>query len=252
MSADSVPTQFADRPIRPLPKRRLRERLSPEVAESIQYPPAPQALVPLFPYPYTLREEEHDSNLSSTRNRGSEVDHRTARRNGLRASEDSDSALRGHTGRHTPPSARVGRHQTKVGSGHAQLPLSSASSLDGYEQHEGSNNKKKRKIPAAGESALNGALSLIDSSAASSNVDQSAEANRDASLPLTAAAYGTGSFGSSGQNIAGPGRGRYGRSRSARSPLRPLPDSTSNRNGKARPFPWTAGASKPSPGEIMQ
>src|SRR4051794_7138445 len=43
-----------------LPKRRLRERLSPEAAESIQYPPAPRIVSPLFQYPYTLRDDEAD------------------------------------------------------------------------------------------------------------------------------------------------------------------------------------------------
>ncbi|KAM7186488.1 hypothetical protein V8F20_011364 [Naviculisporaceae sp. PSN 640] len=246
MSADPAPLS-SGRPIRPLPKRRLRERLSPEVAQSIQYPPAPQSTLPLFPYPYTLREEEHDPNLSSARNGGSEADHRPARRNGLRANEDGDVSQRGHGSRYSPPSARVSRQQAKASTGassHAQPALSSASSLDGYDQIDGTNNKKKRKIPTAGDSASNGALGLTDNGTANSTVDQSVEANRDASLPSTAAAYGTGSFGSSGQNIAGAGRGRYGRSRGARSPLQTLPDSTNNRNGKARPFAWTAGTSE--------
>ena len=56
-SAASNP--FPERPIRPLPKRRLRERLSPEVAESIRYPPASQPTAPLFYYPpYTVKEED--------------------------------------------------------------------------------------------------------------------------------------------------------------------------------------------------
>lgn len=248
MSADTMSSLFPDRPIRPLPKRRLRERLSPEVAESIQYPPAPQALVPLFPYPYTLRDDEHDSNLSAARNRGSDSDPRPTRRHGARVNEDNDSmASRGHTGRDTSSSARSSRHQSKADggrNGHAQLPLSSASSLDGYDAFENSNNKKKRKIPTAGDSALNGVLSLNDCTTANSTVEHTVEGNRDAALPSATAAYGSGSLGPTGQNVAGPGRGRYGRSRSARSPLRPLPDSTGNRNGKIRPVPWIGGPSK--------
>ncbi|KAK4211382.1 hypothetical protein QBC37DRAFT_13487 [Rhypophila decipiens] len=249
MSADTVSALFPDRPIRPLPKRRLRERLSPEVAESIQYPPAPRAIFPLFS-PYILRDEENDSNSGSARNRGSEMNPRPARRNGLRVGEEHDSmAIRGSAGRDTASSARLGRHQTKSETGRngsVQVPMSSASSLDGYDAFENTNNKKKRKIPSAGDSLLHSGNTTSDNNTSGgslSTVEDPVEANGEASL-LSAAAYGNGSFGASGQNVAGPGRGRYGRSRSARSPLRPLPDSTSNRNGKVRPAPWTVGPSE--------
>ena len=58
MSPDTVSSLFPERPIRPLPKRRLRERLSPEVADAIKYPASTLDNVPLFYYPpYTLKEE---------------------------------------------------------------------------------------------------------------------------------------------------------------------------------------------------
>ncbi|KAJ0371899.1 hypothetical protein COL154_000585 [Colletotrichum chrysophilum] len=57
MSPESVSSLFPQRPIRPLPKRRLRERLSPDVADSIEYPPANQNSSPLFYYPSIPRDE---------------------------------------------------------------------------------------------------------------------------------------------------------------------------------------------------
>ena len=113
MSADTTSSLFPDRPIRPLPKRRLRERLSPQVADSIQYPPAPQALTPLFSYPYTLRDEKEDPGFGS-RSRGSELDPRQSRRTGLTTEEEEEdpTTVRGQTGRDASrSSARLGQHQ---------------------------------------------------------------------------------------------------------------------------------------------
>jgi len=252
MSADTASSLFPDRPIRPLPKRRLRERLSPQVADSIQYPPAPQALTPLFSYPYTLREEEQDPGFGS-RSRGSELDPRQARRSGLATEEDEEDStgVRGQTGRDAPTSsARLGHHQMKSdngrnanGNGSIQQPLSSASSLDGYDAFENTNNKKKRKIPTAGDSALNGVHTMSDSVASVAGLsaaEHPMEGDRDASAtPLPSSHGSNNSSWSGGQNIAGPGRGRYGRSRSARGPLRPLPDLANIRNGMPQPVPWT-------------
>ncbi|MBE3045804.1 hypothetical protein IMZ48_25325, partial [Candidatus Bathyarchaeota archaeon] len=49
---------YPNRPIRPLPKRRLRERLSPEAAESIRYPPSTRPTSIFYPpYPTDISEE---------------------------------------------------------------------------------------------------------------------------------------------------------------------------------------------------
>lgn len=249
MSADTTSSLFPDRPIRPLPKRRLRERLSPQVADSIQYPPAPQALTPLFSYPYTLRDEKEDPGFGS-RSRGSELDPRQSRRTGLTTEEEEEdpTTVRGQTGRDASrSSARLGQHRIKSdsgrnGNGSIQQPLSSASSLDGYDAFENTNNKKKRKIPTAGDSALNGVHVISDSVASVaglSTAEHSMEGNRDALETPLPSSYGSNSSWSGGQNIAGPGRGRYGRSRSARGPLRPLPDLANIRNGMPQPVSWT-------------
>lgn len=49
------------------------------------------------------------------------------------------------------------------------------------------------------------------------------------------------------QNVPGPGRGRYGRPRNGRSPLRPLSDSNTNwlgRGGKLRSVPWSTSSAE--------
>jgi len=254
MSADTDSALFSDRPIRPLPKRRLRERLSPEVVDSIQYPPAPRVVSPLFQYPYPLRDEEPDP-TSVARDRISEGSLRSGK-GGVGAEDENSQELRpgvggrgtsDHVGRlaRTPQTTDQGRH---TGS---QLTLSAASSVDGYDLFENTNNKKKRKIPSAGDAALNSMHIINDGSGggnlpvsgASPSVDSSNEAARSTSTPY----YGSGSFASGGQNVPGPGRGRYGRLRSSRSPLRPLSDATNNwtgRNGKVRSGQWASGACK--------
>lgn len=257
MSADTVSSLFPGRPIRPLPKRRLRERLSQEAADSIRYPLTPQSVAPLFPYPYPLREEEQTPSSRQSRGGPSELEPGQARRNDPGAeSDDEDAALKqgvatrsgadpsGRPGLLPPKSEQQGRHAN------SHLPLSATSSVDGYDSFENTNNKKKRKIPTAQDSALIGIhiINDLNSGAASlAAAAQSAESHALSLTPSPTPYYGSGNFASGTQNVAGPGRGRYGRPRSGRSPLRPLSDSTNNwagRNGKLRPNQWASGSSE--------
>ncbi|KAK3363473.1 hypothetical protein B0T25DRAFT_587413 [Lasiosphaeria hispida] len=255
MSADTVSSLYPDRPIRPLPKRRLRERLSPEVADSIQYPPVPHNITPLFPYPYPLRDDEPDLG-SVSREGATEAEPRQPRRNGVGIESDEDDAAlrRGVANRAGPdPSGCLSRPPLKTEHGRhtsVHLPLSATSSVDGYDLLENTNNKKKRKIPTAGDAALNSVHAVNGSSGSSGSlttVNQPTEGHGGAPNSTSTPYYGSGSFASGGQNVPGSGRGRYGRPRSGRSPLRPLSDSTNNwagRNGKLRPAQWVSGASE--------
>jgi hypothetical protein len=257
MSPDSVSSLFPDRPIRPLPKRRLRERLSPDVADTIKYPPAPQTKDPLFHYPYSLSETAsrlsgrgsgwvETSNLgkldvaehlqgAGRRNGNPGVDvHQfaayQARRN-LVSRPLHDSAS--HTARTPQRSNQSTRHS------HPQPPPSTASSADGYDSFENTNNKKKRKIPTAGEASLNGAHVLSDAGilgmpSPPGTGDEASDVPGGSSTPYYQM---TGNMASA-QGISGPGRGRYGRVRTGRSPLRALPDPNfgwTGRNAKLRP-----------------
>ncbi|KAI1080466.1 hypothetical protein F5B20DRAFT_580132 [Whalleya microplaca] len=260
MSPESSSPLFPDRPIRPLPKRRLRERLSPDVADSIKYPPAPQTTTPLFVYPYNSTED-----LASLGADHATVAHREnvaelgqeagLRRNGL-APEYDDESLAGHTRRTfvSRPSHESAGHalRTPQRPGQArhpnpQPPPSTTSSADGYDSFENTNNKKKRKIPTAGETILNGTHVLNDLGVLGvpSPPTTGDEGSMDASGAAPTAYYQAGGHTTNGQGISGPGRGRYGRVRNGRSPLRVLSDPNSlwgGRTPKLRP-----GGQYPSP-----
>ncbi|KAI1881854.1 hypothetical protein JX265_000680 [Neoarthrinium moseri] len=254
MSPDSVSSLFPDRPIRPLPKRRLRERLSPDVADTIKYPPEPQNNAPLFYYPYNLKSESGTAgaelgNVVNKENGAELAQEPGPRRHGLGGEIDEEGHI--HRNRRslatrplhessahamrTPPRASQGRHQIP------QPPPSTASSADGYDSFENTNNKKKRKIPTAGESILNSAHALNDASilGVPSPPMTGDEGSGDA-LAATPSPYAySGGTATNGQGISGPGRGRYGRNRSGRSPLRQVPDPNSN---------WPVKNSKPRSG----
>lgn len=232
-----MPNLFPDRPIRPLPKRRLRERLSPQVAESIKYPPSMLNSVPLFQYPCSSKEEETHSNIAFTGSSGGLQQVESAkslpgRRNGGVNGTDGIETGRSAFVTRSPPellnrtvpvSSRPEQSRSRI-----QPAPSTPSSVDGYDSFENTNNKKKRKIPSAGDSVLNSAHGLnIDMSSHPTSAgagSPSGEVNGDHSLYSSAGYTTTGSFGSNGQGMSGSGRGRLGRSRNCRSPLRALSD----------------------------
>ncbi len=249
MSPDAI-SPYPDRPIRPLPKRRLRERLSPDVAESIKYPPAPKTTTPLFYHPYN-REDVGTNSLvesqhPSERERADEIERNyISRRNGDELESDEDeTAYRSRIySRHSVHSTgRSYRYVQKPDPKHPnpQPPASTTSSADGYDSFENTNNKKKRKIPTPGDSNLNG-IHLSSDVAGVTGADDLGEE----------VGAGSGSYHASGsisQGISGPGRGRYGRIRNGRSPLRTLSDASSNwgngRTAKQRQPQWPP-SSKP-------
>jgi hypothetical protein len=246
MSADSASPQATSRPILPLPKRKLRERLAPEVADSIQYPlPPPRASSSLFQYPLTIRDEDSDT-ASLSRDKFAEAGRALGKKSN---EEDHDERRPGLVSRQDPgPPGRTSRPRSRSGHGkpgQAQLPGSTASSSDGYELFENANNKKKRKIPSAGDAALNGTHIMHDAASetgALAGAVQLADARSDAKPPTSTSYHGSGNSATNGHNVSGPGRGRYGRLRNSRSPLRPLTDSTNNwagRNGKVRGVYWS-------------
>lgn len=243
-----------DRPIRPLPKRRLRERLSPEVADSIKYPLAPQSTPALFSYPHSLKGAalEEESN-SGSRDSPSDVSGRQpSRRNGVGTEGDLEEATPRRAVVPRPPTESLGRPARLLQKPEAsrqgrspQPPPSAASSADGYDSFENTNNKKKRKIPTAGE--MNGAHGLGDHGLNDAHSlpgglavtpDRSGENGNSTSAPY----YGSGNFVPAGQNISGPGRGRFGRARNGRSPLQTLSDASGNwlgRGSKNRSATWS-------------
>ncbi|GAB0144148.1 hypothetical protein EsHS_00004634 [Epichloe bromicola] len=176
MSPDTVSSLFPDRPIRPLPKRRLRERLSPEVADSISYPPSAQSSLPLFHYPpYILKGGSSPFTIDvSIPIRSTSVE-ATGRSNALQRngtiSDDEKEKYRQHRSmlvtRSRPEILSRGSRESvpqelsrQIESQVAQQRHSASSSVDGYDSFENTNNKKKRKIPSAGDLSVNGVHGL--------------------------------------------------------------------------------------------
>ncbi|EJT70373.1 hypothetical protein, variant 1 [Gaeumannomyces tritici R3-111a-1] len=240
MSPETISSMFPDRPIHPLPKRRLRERLSPEAAESIEYPPTPPATV--FYYPYnSAKDDDSDAHKASSRVRGA-ANGGLAR--GLESEEEDPSRVRRSLVPRSAPSilGRPLRASPKAGQtrqGHAQAPPSAASSVDGYDTFENTNNKKKRKVP---DTALGG-HSLNDLSVGSGQMSPSTPSRAVHGETCGANCSSFHGMGSSSPGLSGPGRGRFGRNRSGRSPL-----SEGSRNSKVRPVRWPL--SVPNPGII--
>ncbi|UKZ71609.1 uncharacterized protein TrAtP1_012564 [Trichoderma atroviride] len=259
MSPDAVSLLFPDRPIRPLPKRRLRERLSPEVANSIKYPSNIHDHIPLFYYPsYTTRNDNGIPALTSIsptlqHHRDDSRRNSTLRRNGavmaaVFKEEWRETLMMGSSpkiqGVVIQASAALDPLRQTM---ELQVIPSAASSADGYESFENTNNKKKRKIPTTGDSLANNSLSLGGDTSASSISNSMRARSPVAEVPSSraslapAASPGNNSHVSSSQGLSGSGRGRLGRSNNGRSPLRTLSDGSNvwSSRSRANSSQWT-------------
>ncbi|TGJ75437.1 hypothetical protein E0Z10_g10991 [Xylaria hypoxylon] len=259
MSPESSSSSFPERPIRPLPKRPLRERLSPDVADSIKYPPAPQPTTPLFVYPYNSREDSASTSADFVGTIGRDSGLKPGgdagfRRSGLTVGRDDDSLINqarralGSRGFHEPGEHgfRAPQRSGQPRQPKPQPPPSTASSADGYDSFENTNNKKKRKIPIAGETVLNG-THVLNEPASFGIPSPPATVDDDGGdhVPTSTPYYQSGGPLTNGQSISGPGRGRYGRIRNGRSPLRALSDANANWTG--RNLKLRAAGQYPSP-----
>ena len=231
---------YPDRPIRPLPKKPLKSRLSPEVAGSIHYPPAPPTSRPLFylprngstNYPDGPRVATGTSEIPVTSKQALPVS-KEADKEGYRfKGNDFDSDEEDGVGimrryqeqRSTHPSAQRTFAHDGVRADIAKYPrppnlqstASSAESVDGYDSFENTNNKKKRKIPTSGSignhhSSLSAEMAQMGIHASLDSFDSAQDHDGGVSQY-----YGSGSSAipatSSGTGLSGAGRGRFGRS----------------------------------------
>jgi len=261
--SQSFSSTYPNRPIKPLPKRRLRERLTVEEAESIEYPPSSQVRSIFYPYSTENAEEDYRRDIATSHSdvkSGSLVRRfvgaGTDGSNGIRPDDDKDAQARGATVSRSPPGL-LNRNGTRQIPKHIQSrnsavppPASVDSSADSYDSLENTNNKKKRKIPTAGDSSghLTGPHSLGDGGTIAVSACQSS----------TNHVHGGGSTSLSSSNsplsgnkgISGAGRGSFGRVRNGRSPLRSLSNANNwtDRTSKNRPAShWTTPSSKFTP-----
>jgi hypothetical protein len=226
-SPDTASPMYPDRPIRPLPKRRLRDRMSPEQADDIVYPSHAPSSGPLFSFPYSsgergnraLRQGDSDHHTCHCGHNHSEVE----------SEEEEDE-------RGPPVPSSPSYHYSRIAPGRQTLqhayakPGSTASSVDGYESFENTNNKKKRKIPNMGNmNTHHASLSAEMAGMGLSHAHEGALVD-DGDGP---GRYNNANNNASGTGISGAGRGRFGRSGSGRSERRVLANSTNLANAKA-------------------
>ena len=239
---DATSSIYPDRPIRPLPKRRLRSRLSPGVADSILYPQS--AISSIAP----TQSASKNKTPSSNDEEGANMRYHTQQRSGqekdsyqFRGSELGGEAINAVRQRATPTGITPGRngymvtrHDESRSYRQAHMPppippsaASSGDSVDGYDSFENTNNKKKRKIP------ISGSLSNHHSSLSTDMAHMDISSTRDVDVSHMDPDVGVGQYYGSGSSAAaasshGPGisssgRSRFGRSgvrrHSARSPL---------------------------------
>ncbi|KAI9845067.1 MAG: hypothetical protein M1837_005071 [Sclerophora amabilis] len=215
---------------------------------------------PLFYYPFNYREPTH-ANASAGAPQPSE-DERACRYNHGYVehhrpdeidSEDEDDRARGsrlHRGQQglvsvkdaQPPQGNASKYHSRFSQptilSKPPPPVSTSSSVDGYESFENTNNKKKRKIPTSGNASGHHSHLSLDMA----NMDLSS--SHDAGLPTAdetggAAGQGQGTSystvsvaGSTG--LSGPGRGRLGRSLGRNGAIRsPLAVTTDGSNARA-------------------
>ncbi|KAJ4290545.1 hypothetical protein N0V90_010762 [Kalmusia sp. IMI 367209] len=233
-SPDTASPMYPDRPIRPLPKRRLRDRMSPEQAETIRYPPNPPSTGPLFNFPYSTSER------GGRALRQGESDHHTCHCGHNHSEVESDEEEDEHG---VPLASSPSYHYSRNllgrpvtgAAGAYHKPGSTSSSVDGYESFENTNNKKKRKIPNMGGASTHPTnLSAEMASMGISHPDDIVGLDgREAPVHYYASAPSTPQHNNAGTGISGAGRGRFGRTASGRSERRVLGNSTNLANAKA-------------------
>ncbi len=238
MPSDRVPSIFPERPIRPLPKRKLRERLSPGAIERIEYPPTTVDTIPLFCYPaHNAGGPPHDLQKAT----------REHHRQSTGTSDDQDSPsfykheqlpvastalIVSTTGTQLRPASPEDTKYKKPVDRGATLGqnISAASSVDGYDSLESTNNKKKRKIPSASDTTLRGSFVVSTGSVEKLELGSGMVGGKQA----TSSAFDvSGSLSMHSDGISGSGRGRLGRALHTRSPLRTLTDG--NNSWPSRP-----------------
>ena len=281
-SSATMSPVYPDRPIRPLPRRSLRERLSPEISESIPHPPAPASTNPLFYSSYAdaiaqrhglverhgtvvqnaIREIDRSLAAAQREGEGGDGGKNGYRFKGNEADSDDEEGL-GMLRRYEeyqqlqrlmplrPREGVNGNGDPPVASG-----ASSNDSADGYDSFENTNNKKKRKIPTSGptnqalSASLSADLASLDISDADPPVSHPGEHEKNGYLQSNGAAEPRTSPGPGGTTGLGRNRlGRHGRrDGGGRSPLAVSTNGSNTWSARRVPGPKRDGLSTGSAG----
>ncbi|CAK7273867.1 hypothetical protein SEPCBS57363_005868 [Sporothrix epigloea] len=252
MPPDATSPVFPDRLIHPLPKRRLRDRLSDDAADLIEYPPDQTPGAPLFYYPYSLKQDAahaqqkhitdqpipavtvfaanptHTTNATATLSakQGPLIIRSTqAPARPQRSNSEADSLTAGRTTRalHRPARSAQFLHSPPAQSFWHSPSVTLAT--DGFDSFEYTSNTKKRKIPSAGDASHTGSCSSTSLPSTTSESSNSSFDSITYSPPSLVDAKPDGFATATAPGISGPGRGRYGRTQriptvaSARNPF---------------------------------
>ncbi|TLD36047.1 hypothetical protein E2P81_ATG02936 [Venturia nashicola] len=254
------------RAIRPLPKRRLRDRLSSEQSDTIQLPPHPPTSSPIFGHPYSTSEREHAEHRPLRAGSGASIEAACecgAEHHQEEFSEDDEDDDRQRAMDMTRRNGDflgeglAANRQENWESKHAAPESTSSRDDREYDDHfeERTANKKKRKIPQS-----NAHHSTLSADMANMGLTQRADsmegredfahhtgpgASYDNHGPSTPSPTGSG---------AASGRSKYGRSGRGSLDRRPLGASTNGLNagskGRVHPVSTKLGTSPVEPGII--
>lgn len=248
-SPDTASPIYPERAIRPLPKSRLKSKLSPAQAESLVFPPEPPPASPTLNFSLSMQaHEQEEPRLMTNGEPRYPYDYENVQRRHHQHQPHSSHCTCGEDGdsgdeevefdhpdyRYATPAGVNGAGAKPVDSLQRRLveasrssskpppPGSTASSADGYESFENTSNKKKRKIPLSGTSSMH--QSQLSAEMASMGIS-SGQADGVAD-DVNYGQSGSGTSPNSGTGISGAGRGRYGRQDGRN--RRPLGSSTMN------------------------
>ncbi|SMQ48754.1 unnamed protein product [Zymoseptoria tritici ST99CH_3D7] len=255
-SPDTASPIYPLRAIRPLPKSRLKSKLSPEQASTLVFPPDPPPISPTLSFGAqemgTPDQQPRLTNGHSSHHHDHHHDHHDHHHPSAHSlctcGEEGDSGddevefdhpdyrystAPGANGVPVKPADSLQRRLVEASRSASKPPPpgSTASSADGYESFENTSNKKKRKIPLSATSSMH--QSQLSAEMASMGISNgvgsggSDENNHHAQQQQQGSPQATsGSSPGSGTGISGAGRGRYGR-QDARN-RRPLGSNTMN------------------------
>jgi hypothetical protein len=251
-SPDTASPIYPERAIRPLPKSRLKSKLSPGQAETLVFPPEPPPVSPTLNFSLSMQaHEQEEARLMTNGEPRYPYDYENVQRRHHQHQPHSSHCTCGEDGdsgedevefdhpdyRYSTPPAVNGAAVKPVDSLQRRLveasrssskpppPGSTASSADGYESFENTSNKKKRKIPLSGTSSMH--QSQLSAEMASMGISSGqADGAADEVAQQQYSPSGNGTSPGSGTGISGAGRGRYGRQDGRH--RRPLGSSTMN------------------------